>query len=41
MGIKRHNPEEIVAKLRQVDVLTGQSKSIAEAVKAIAQAGGA
>jgi putative transposase len=33
--------EEIVAKLRQVDVLTGQSKSIAEAVKAIAQAGGA
>ena len=36
MGIKRHNPEEIVAKLRQVDVLTGQGKSIAEAVKTIA-----
>lgn len=27
---KRHSPEEIVAKLRQVDVLTGQGKSIAE-----------
>jgi putative transposase len=35
MGIKRHKPEEIVAKLRQVDVLTGQGKSIAEAVKTI------
>ena len=33
--------EEIVAKLRQVDVLTGQGKSIAEAVKSIGQAGGA
>ena len=36
MGIKRHKPEEIVAKLRQVDVLTGQGKSIGEAVKTIA-----
>ena len=36
MGIKRHKPEEIVAKLRQVDVLTGQGRSIAEAVKTIA-----
>ena len=36
MGIKRHKPEEMVAKLRQVDVLTGQGKSIAEAVKTIA-----
>ena len=36
MGIKRHKPEEIVARLRQVDVLTGQGKSIAEAVKTIA-----
>jgi transposase len=36
MGIKRHKPEEIVAKLRQVDVLTAQGKSIAEAVKTIA-----
>jgi transposase len=36
MGIKRHKPEEIVAKLRQVEVLTAQGKSIAEAVKTIA-----
>jgi putative transposase len=36
MGIKRHKPEEIVAKLRQVDVLTAQGRSIAEAVKTIA-----
>ena len=36
MARKRHRPEEIVAKLRQVDVLTGQGKSIAEAVKSIA-----
>jgi hypothetical protein len=36
MGKKRHKPEEIVAKLRQVDVLIGQGKPIAEAVKTIA-----
>lgn len=36
MARKRYKPEEIVAKLRQVDVLTGQGKSIAEAVKTIA-----
>jgi transposase len=36
MARKRHKPEEIVAKLRQVDVLTAQGKSIAEAVKTIA-----
>lgn len=36
MARKRHKPEEIVAKLRQVDVLTGQGRSIAEAVKMIA-----
>ncbi len=36
MGIKRHKPEEMLAKLRQVDVLTAQGKSIAEAVKTIA-----
>ena len=35
MARKRHKPEEIVAKLRQVDVLTAQGKSIAEAVKTI------
>ena len=29
----RHKPEEVVAKLRQVDVLTTQGKSIPEAVK--------
>jgi transposase len=36
MARKHHKPEEVVAKLRQVDVLTGQGKSIAEAVKTIA-----
>ena len=36
MARKRHKPEEIIAKLRQVEVLTGQGKSIAEAVKTIA-----
>jgi putative transposase len=32
---KAHTPEEIVAKLRQVEVLVGQGKSVAEAVRAI------
>ena len=36
MARKRYKPEEIVAKLRQVDVLTAQGQSIAEAVKTIA-----
>ena len=35
MSRKRHKPEEIVAKLRQVDVLTAQGTSVAEAVRAI------
>lgn len=35
MGQKRHKPEEIVAKLRQVEVLTGQGRSIAEAARSI------
>ena len=35
MPRKRHTPEEIVAKLRQVDVLTGQGRPVAEAVRAI------
>ena len=35
MASKRHKPEEIVAKLRQVDVLTGQGTSVAEAIRAI------
>jgi hypothetical protein len=35
MARKRHTAEEIVAKLRQVDVLTGQGRPVAEAVRAI------
>jgi transposase len=36
MARKRHKPEEIVAKLRQVEVLTAQGKSISDAVRTIA-----
>jgi hypothetical protein len=32
---KRHTAEEIVAKLRQVDVLTAQGRPVAEAVRSI------
>ena len=32
---KRHTAEEIVAKLRQVDVLVSQGRPIAEAIRAI------
>ena len=32
---KRHKPEEIVAKLRQVEVLTSQGKSVADAIRTI------
>jgi putative transposase len=35
MPRKRHHPEEIVAKLRQIDVLTSQGQSVAEAVRSI------
>ena len=35
MPSKRHHPEEIVAKLRQVDVLTSQGQSVADAVRSI------
>jgi transposase-like protein len=35
MPRKHHKPEEIVAKLRQVDVLASQGQSIADAVRAI------
>jgi len=35
MARKRHKPEEIVAKLRQVEVLTAQGKSVAEAIRSI------
>ena len=30
---KAHTPEEIVAKLRQVEVLAAQGKAVAEAVR--------
>jgi transposase-like protein len=35
MPRKRHKPEEIVAKLRQADVLISQGQSVADAVRAI------
>src|SRR5919199_6555201 len=35
MPEKRYTPEQIVAKLRQVDVAVAQGQSIAQAVKAI------
>ena len=36
MGRKKtHTPEEIVAKLRQVEVPTSQGKAVAEAVRSI------
>ena len=35
MARKRHTPEEIVAKLRQVDVLMAQGRPVADAVRAI------
>lgn len=35
MSKKRYKPEEIVSKLRQVDVLTSQGKTVAEAIRSI------
>jgi transposase-like protein len=35
MAMKKHKPEEIVAKLRQVDVLVSQGQSVADAVRSI------
>ena len=35
MPRERHEPEEIVAKLRQVDVLVSQGQTVADAVRAI------
>jgi transposase-like protein len=35
MGRKRHTAEEIVSKLRQVDVLTAQGHAVADAIRAI------
>lgn len=39
MPMKRHKPEEIVAKLRLVDALTSQGQTVADAVRAIGVAG--
>lgn len=35
MSKKRHTAEEIVAKLRQVDVLTAQGRTVAESIRQI------
>jgi hypothetical protein len=35
MTRKRHKPEEIVAKRRQVDVLVSQGQAVADAIRAI------
>ena len=35
MAIKRHKPEEIVAKLRQVEVLVGQGMARIDAIREI------
>jgi len=35
MPRKSYKPEEIVAKLRQVDVLTSQGQNVAEAIRSI------
>ncbi len=35
MNGKKHKPEEIVAKLRQVDVVLSQGRSVGEAVRTI------
>ena len=32
---KRHKPEEIITKLRQVDVLVSQGSSVADAIRTI------
>ena len=35
MSRKRHRPDEIVAKLRQVEVLTAQGRPVAEAIRSM------
>src|ERR1700693_5772737 len=35
MASKKHKPEEVVAKLRQIDVLTSQGMPIADAIRSI------
>ena len=32
---KRHKPEDIIAKLRQVEVMTGQGTSMVDAIRSI------
>ena len=32
---KRHKPEEIIAKLRQVEVMSGQGTTMADAIRSI------
>jgi len=36
MSKKRYRPEEIISKLREVDIFVGQGKTVAQAIKAIA-----
>ncbi len=35
MRKKRHTPEEIISKLRQVDVMVGQGTPVADAIRSI------
>ena len=35
MARKHHKPEKVIAKLRQIEVLVGQGKPVADAVRAI------
>jgi hypothetical protein len=35
MSRKRYSAEEVVAKLRQVDVLASQGRSVSDAIRAI------
>ncbi len=35
MSRTRHKPEEIVSKLRQVDVLVSQGQTVADAIRTI------
>jgi putative transposase len=35
MGTQRHKPEDVVAKLRQEDVLVSQGRSVGDAIRTI------
>ena len=35
MGVKRHKPEEIISKLRQVEVLVGHGRTRTDAIREI------